>query len=256
MHLDLSAEIHLYKIMFIDLFPKVTSMKVKNIESYFLKVRSPLMDCRACSLHYTCLQKVPGEGIASKYWLIGEAPGAQEDIYGRPFVGKAGQTLDRMLDDADLSRDMFYVTNIVKCRPPNNRTPTPLEIRECNWNNLYKEISALKPKYIIPMGNTATRTILDYYVGSTAPNISRARSRVYRRKMAQVHPRPVADAIIPIFHPSYCLRNRLAYATTVDDFKKIKRLIETGNILVLFRTVEWYSNGTRLSRDGSKSYDM
>ena len=165
------------------------------------------LDCHACSLRQTCLGVVVGEGPAcARLMLIGEAPGKQEDQAGRPFVGAAGQLLDRILEAASIKRDTVYITNTVKCRPPANRTPAQQERDTCfPW--LVRQVELIQPKIIVCLGALAAQTILGPEI-----RIIRDRGKIYQRK---------GKIIIPTFHPAALLRDpdkkRFAWA----DFQLI-----------------------------------
>jgi DNA polymerase len=116
--------------------------------------------CTACPLHKDCTQKVPGVGpINADIMFVGEAPGANEDEQGLPFVGKAGQELDRMLAALGWNRNDFYITNTIKCRPPENRTPQKAEVAAC-YQHLKSEIEMVKPKVVICWGSLAANTLI------------------------------------------------------------------------------------------------
>lgn len=116
--------------------------------------------CTACELAKTCTQKVIGTGpIDADIMFVGEAPGANEDEQGVPFVGKAGQEMDKMLAALGWDRDSIYITNVVKCRPPENRTPQKVEIASC-YRHLKKEIEMVKPKVIVCWGSAAANTLI------------------------------------------------------------------------------------------------
>ncbi len=118
------------------------------------------MDCTACQLHETRTQIVRGEGECRKgIMFIGEAPGGDEDLAGRPFVGTAGKTLRAIISDAGLSESDIRITNICKCRPPGNRRPKPAEIKACR-QHLFAEIDLYKPRVIVAVGLTAAQTLL------------------------------------------------------------------------------------------------
>jgi DNA polymerase len=130
---------------------------------------------------------VPGEGGArAKFMMIGEAPGRQEDLTGRPFVGSAGKYLDSVLRGAGLNRDDFFITSTVKCRPPANRTPKSVEIETCVTNYLFKQIERISPALIVLLGGVALKRLLGL------GNIEAARGRVIeqqgRRYLVTYHP--------------------------------------------------------------------
>ncbi len=123
-------------------------------------IRQKVIECTKCELSKTRTNSVPGKGnFQSDVIFVGEAPGRNEDKNGEPFVGIAGQRLNLALEDAGISRESIYITNVVKCRPPNNRVPTISERDTCH-DYLQKEISIIKPKIICILGNTAFNSIL------------------------------------------------------------------------------------------------
>jgi uracil-DNA glycosylase family 4 len=153
--------------------------------------------CRACALHAGRTQTVFGVGDRSADWLfIGEAPGAEEDRQGEPFVGRAGQLLNSMLFAIGTSRDKVYIANILKCRPPNNRDPQPEESRCCR-PFLDRQIALIAPRIIVALGRIAAQQLLQ-----TDTPIGRLRGRV--------HQHTVDDRRIPVvvtYHPAYLLRS-------------------------------------------------
>ncbi len=123
-------------------------------------IRQKVTDCTKCELSKTRINAVPGKGnFQSEVIFVGEAPGKNEDREGAPFIGIAGQRLNLALESAGISRESIYITNVVKCRPPNNRVPTISERNTCQ-NYLQKEIAIIKPKIICILGNTAFNSIL------------------------------------------------------------------------------------------------
>lgn len=117
--------------------------------------------CTKCPLHQSRTLAVPGDGkSAAKVMLIGEGPGREEDESGHPFVGAAGRFLDQVLEGTGLNRTDFFITNIVKCRPPQNRTPRAGEIETCTSNYLFKQIELINPKLIVLLGGVATKKLL------------------------------------------------------------------------------------------------
>ena len=150
--------------------------------------------CTACGLHRTRTQTVFGVGDENADWmLIGEAPGAEEDRLGEPFVGQAGKLLDNMLGAIGLRRgENVYIANVLKCRPPGNRNPEPEEVARCS-PHLERQIELIRPKLILAMGRFAAQTLLD-----TDASIASLRGRVHR--YGEV-------ALIVTYHPAYLLRN-------------------------------------------------
>ncbi|MGM0509893.1 MAG: uracil-DNA glycosylase, partial [Thermoplasmatota archaeon] len=124
------------------------------------KVHEEIETCTKCPLHENRTNAVPGEGDGdADIMLIGEGPGEKEDEQGRPFVGRAGKFLDELLDSAGLNRDEVFITNVVKCRPPDNRDPKKGEIKACN-PYLKRQIQLIDPDVICTLGNHATETLI------------------------------------------------------------------------------------------------
>ena len=142
--------------------------------------------------------------------FVGEAPGADEDIQGIPFVGRAGQLLTKMIQAIQLERDQVYIANVIKCRPPDNRNPEPDEIDTCQ-PFLFRQIEAVRPKVIVALGSFAAKTLL-----KTQDSISRLRGRVYDFQGAK---------LIPTFHPSYLLRSPQFKREAWEDLKKARALL-------------------------------
>lgn len=158
------------------------------------EVRQELGDCRRCPLAATRANLVFGSGNSQADLLfVGEAPGADEDRQGAPFVGEAGQILTRIITAMGLSRQEVYICNVLKCRPPGNRNPQKDEIELCS-PFLLKQVQAIKPKAIVALGTFAAQTLL----GSKEP-ISRMRGKFH-----DFHGIP----LMPTFHPSFLLRNK------------------------------------------------
>lgn len=150
--------------------------------------------CQLCRLKESRTQVVPGEGSPEADLLfIGEAPGEVEDRQGRPFVGPAGQLLDRILESAGFKREEVYITNMVKCRPPLNRTPQRDEIETC-WPYLDAQIRQIKPKIIVALGNVPAQSFL-----KTSEGITSLRGQFFKWREG--------IELFPMFHPSYLLRN-------------------------------------------------
>jgi uracil-DNA glycosylase family 4 len=157
-------------------------------------IAAQIAGCRACGLCATRTTTVPGEGAAQAELLfVGEGPGADEDASGRPFVGPAGQLLTKMIEAMGLTRGQVYIANIVKCRPPGNRTPAAEEVAAC-LGYLRRQVAVLRPKVICALGNTPLRALM----GDETLGITRMRGR--KLQFAGI-------TLIPTFHPSYLLRN-------------------------------------------------
>ena len=162
--------------------------------------------CQRCPLHRERKQAVLGVGNPwSPLMLIGEGPGAQEDTEGQPFVGAAGQLLTKTLAMVGIRREDVYIANVVKCRPPGNRTPRPSEMQAC-FPYLITQIEIIRPAILVPMGNPATQMILGQ------SGIMQLRGRWFRKN---------GTWICPIFHPAYVLRNPNAFPTFLQDIQAI-----------------------------------
>lgn len=177
------------------------------------KVASEVLICTECRLCETRKQAVPGEGTASvKVLFVGEGPGEQEDLHGRPFVGAAGKLLTDLLQSINLRRDVVYITNIVKCRPPNNRPPRKDESAACR-PYLERQIRLTGPKVICPMGNSAIRAFLDSDESVTA-----------------LHGIPFEkDSVtyFPMYHPAAALYTFSLKKVMEEDFKKLRGLLDS-----------------------------
>src|SRR5512147_245309 len=162
--------------------------------SGWIELKREVPACTACSLHKTRTQTVFGVGDESADWLlVGEAPGAEEDRLGDPFVGQAGKLLDNMLAAIGLNRrENVYIANVLKCRPPGNRNPEPDEVAKCT-PFLLRQIGLIQPKLIVAMGRFAAQTLLD-----TDASIASLRGRLHSY---------AGVPLVVTYHPAYLLRN-------------------------------------------------
>lgn len=197
-------------------------------DSELERISQEIQHCTRCHLSTTRTNAVPGEGLSNaRAMFIGEGPGRQEDLEGRPFVGRAGKLLDELLAPIKLDRKSVYVTNIVKCRastmsldgtvPPEearDRKPTSEEIAACA-PYLEAQIRAIKPQVVCTLGNTATRFVLEKY-GLKAGNISRIHGRTYRADDLKV---------IPMYHPAAALYTVGLREVLEKDFRKLAGLL-------------------------------
>ncbi|MCF6200817.1 MAG: uracil-DNA glycosylase [Hydrogenimonas sp.] len=169
-------------------------------------------ECRLCPLSKTRTKTVFGEGnIHASLMFVGEGPGAQEDISGRPFVGRAGDLLTKMIENAiEIPRSSVYIANIVKCRPPNNRVPTPEEAYTC-LPYLMKQLEIVSPRVVVALGATAY-----HYLTGDKSGITKVRGEIIDMGSYR---------IVPTYHPSYLLRNPSAKKEVYQDLLKIKRLL-------------------------------
>ncbi len=174
--------------------------------------------CTGCRLVEGRTQVVFGEGHPdARLMFVGEGPGADEDRLGRPFVGKAGQLLDRILEAAGIPRESVYITNVVKCRPPNNRAPLPDEAKLCTSLWLSREVELVRPQIIIPLGSVATQ----YFLGQKV-SITKVRGQWFEWHGVKV---------FPMFHPAYLLRNPSRApgspkALTWRDIREVKATLD------------------------------
>ncbi len=175
--------------------------------------------CTRCSLHRTRTNPVPGEGpLDSELMFVGEAPGRNEDLEGRPFVGQAGKILTAMLNRIGLSRSQVYITNVVKCRPPGNRDPKPEEIRAC-LPYLIRQIKLIKPRIIVTLGRHAGKTLYEL-AGLHWPGMSRAHG-VARNAVID----GLQVILFSTYHPAAALYKPDIRKVLESDFDKLRDLL-------------------------------
>ena len=175
-------------------------------------IRTDIGDCMRCKLHTLGRQQVVfGVGNPSaELMFVGEAPGADEDVQGEPFVGRAGQLLTKIIEAIGMRREDVYIANLIKCRPPQNRNPEPDEVEQCE-PFLFRQIDTIKPKVIVALGKFAAQSLL-----RTADPITRLRGREFTYR----------DAILmPTYHPAYLLRTPSAKRDVWEDMKRVKQLL-------------------------------
>jgi uracil-DNA glycosylase family 4 len=174
-------------------------------------IRLELGDCRRCDLNRTRKTLVFGEGSPeAELVFVGEAPGESEDIQGKPFVGRAGQLLTRIIEAMGLTRADVYICNILKCRPPGNRNPRPEEIQICE-PFLIQQLQAIRPKVICAMGTFAAKTLL-----KTEMPISKLRGKFHTYQGIE---------LMPTYHPAYLLRNPGGKKHVWSDMQMIMELL-------------------------------
>ena len=172
-------------------------------------INSDLGDCQRCRLARKRNRIVFGAGHPqAKLVFVGEGPGFEEDQQGLPFVGPAGQLLTRIIEAIQLSREQVYICNVIKCRPPGNRNPTPDEIKAC-FSFLERQLAAIKPDFIVALGTFAAQTLL----GTNTP-ISRLRKRFHEYNGIKV---------LPTYHPAYLLRNPDKKRQVWEDMKMLMK---------------------------------
>lgn len=175
------------------------------------QIAAEVSACTRCPLHETRNRSVPGEGPAdAQIMFIGEGPGFHEDQSGRPFVGAAGNFLNELLGSVGLKREDVFICNVVKCRPPGNRDPEPVEIKACQ-DYLDRQIEMINPKLIVTLGR--------FSMARWFPDA----------RISHVHgkPRPMGDrVIVPMYHPAAALHQPSLKQEVIDDFKKLPQFLE------------------------------
>ena len=184
----------------------------KPASSSWVPLKAAVSACTKCGLAKTRTQTVFGVGDENADWmLIGEAPGAEEDRLGDPFVGQAGKLLDNMLAAIGLSRrENVYIANVLKCRPPGNRNPTPEEVEKCT-PHLLQQIELIKPKLILAMGRFAAQTLL-----KSDASIASLRGRVHSY---------AGVPLIVTYHPAYLLRTLEDKAKAWEDLVFARKIV-------------------------------
>jgi DNA polymerase len=187
------------------------------------QLNKKMLACKKCALRTTCNQVVPGEGSANaKIMFIGEGPGKKEDELGRPFVGRTGKFLDEMLAIIKLKREDIYIANVVKCRPPENRDPSPEEALTC-WPWLLKQIQTIQPKLIVTLGRHSMERFLP------GEKISKMHGTLMIKstpKIGQQNLPTGRQAFLPLYHPAAALYNGSMRETLIQDFKKIPKVLK------------------------------
>ena len=171
-------------------------------------------DCQRCKLHTLGrTQVVFGAGNPeAELMFVGEAPGADEDLQGEPFVGSSGQLLTKIIEAIGLTRQQVYIANVIKCRPPGNRNPEPDEVERCE-PFLFQQIDIIKPTVIVALGKFAAQSLL-----RTTDPITRIRGREYAYRDA---------VLMPTYHPAYLLRNPSAKRDVWEDMKRVREILQT-----------------------------
>lgn len=175
-------------------------------------IRADIGDCTRCALHKGRTHIVFGEGNSkAELMFVGEGPGRDEDVTGRPFVGRAGQLLTKIIEAMKMKRGDVYIANIVKCRPPNNRVPAPDEVSTCE-GFLHRQITVIKPKVIVCLGSVATQNLL-----KTESKISSLRGKFIEWNGIQV---------MPTYHPAFLLRNPEMKKEVWKDMKEVMEYLK------------------------------
>lgn len=189
-------------------------MPENNLDS----IAKEIERCTKCELHKTRNNSVAGDGCKTADILfIGEAPGRNEDLQGKPFVGRAGKILDKLLENIDLDRNQIFIGNILKCRPPNNRNPLQNEIGFCS-NFLDRQIDLIKPKIIVTLGSFSTNYIFEKF-GIAEDKISKVHGKQFKTKDGKM-------TIIPVYHPAVATYNPNKIFDLEKDFETIKKSLK------------------------------
>ncbi|HOZ11768.1 MAG TPA: uracil-DNA glycosylase [Thermotogota bacterium] len=190
-----------------------------NKESLMDEIIERIAVCTRCGLCQNRTQTVPGEGsLGAKIFFVGEAPGREEDLSGRPFVGAAGKLFTTILKAVDIAREEVYIGNIIKCRPPENRTPTMEEMKACA-PFLLAQLQVVQPRLIVTLGASS----LSFFLSGREIKITEMRGK-YQQWEGGI-------PIFPMFHPSYLLRNASKApgspkALTWSDIQEVRRVYE------------------------------
>jgi len=191
------------------------------------KIASEIRICAECPLAEERKNAVPGEGaISSKVVFVGEAPGYWEDIKGSPFVGAAGKVLDGLLEWIGLPRKHVFITNVVKCRPPENRDPKPIEIAKCTSLYLDRQIGLIKPRVVVTLGRHSTAYILSKAGFEDVNSITKFRGRVYSTIFLNLR-----LAVVPMYHPASVLHNPKYREDLESDFQLLKKELRKRRII-------------------------
>ena len=192
---------------------EVSQPESSSPEKEWIELKQAVPACTACGLHKTRTQTVLGVGDEQADWLfIGEAPGAEEDRLGEPFVGQAGKLLDNMLAAIGLNRaENVYICNVLKCRPPGNRNPEPKKVAQCS-PHLAKQIALIQPKLIIAMGRFAAQTLLN-----SDASIASLRGRLHQY---------AGLPLVVTYHPAYLLRNLPDKSKAWEDLVFARRTMQ------------------------------
>lgn len=187
--------------------PKLSQAPTSELEQFHQKIK----DCQLCPLGETRTKFVFGSGNPqAEIMFIGEAPGRDEDLQGKPFVGKSGQLLTELLNEAGLKREDVYIANILKCRPPNNRDPQSEEIEKCS-PYLHRQIELVKPTLLVALGRIAAHKLL-----ATTTSLSKLRGELHRYQ---------DTPLVVTFHPAYILRNMNARPDGLSDMQRIVQYV-------------------------------
>ena len=180
-----------------------------SIDLELASLKDQVRNCRQCELHQSRTQTVFGTGACTaRLFIVGEAPGAAEDAQGEPFVGRAGQLLNAMLAAIGLQREEVYITNILKCRPPDNRDPKPEEVAHCS-GYLDRQLALVAPQLILAIGRVAAQNLLN-----VSTPIGKLRGHEYQHPGSSI-------PVLVTYHPAYLLRSPREKRKAWDDLKRV-----------------------------------
>jgi len=203
-----------------------------NKEQLLKEVEKEILKCTRCPLYKTVRNKVPGEGNPNaEIVFVGEAPGEEEDKQGKPFVGRAGKLLTKLIEEIlNLRREDVFITNILKCRPPNNRDPKEEEIKAC-FPFLAKQLEIIKPNIIVCLGRFSAKTLFNYF-GLRFSSIMKVRGNPhYVQKWGKT------VILFPTLHPAAALYHKEWLELIKEDFLKLRELIRKSNRPGLLRFI-------------------
>ena len=185
-----------------------------NQESHWPMIESQVSNCKQCSLHKGRNNTVFGDGNRNSDWFfIGEAPGKDEDLQGKPFVGRAGRLLSEVIFSMGLSREDVFIANILKCRPPDNRDPEPEEVQQC-FPYLEKQIALVRPKIIVAVGRIAAHSLL----GTDLP-MGKLRGKIHGFGPSEI-------PTLIIYHPAYLLRSPSQKKKVWEDLQLVNDFLK------------------------------
>lgn len=192
---------------------------LSSAEKQLAQVASEVVVCIKCPLSKSRTKAVPGVGNSkAQIMFIGEAPGKSEDAKGEPFVGAAGRFLDILLSQIGLSRDQVFITNIVKCRPPGNREPKPLEIETCT-PYLHRQIRIIQPRFVVTLGKHSSAYIFSA-IGMPFKGITQVHGKSFAAKLQSLE-----VTVFPMFHPAAALYNGRCKEQLIEDFRLLAQKI-------------------------------
>jgi len=195
---------------------------MEDVEKELEKISLEIKNCNKCPLYKSRKNAVPGEGNwRNKIMFIGEAPGFNEDEQGRPFVGRAGKLLEEFLTSIGKKREEVFITNVVKCRPPNNRQPEEEEIKICTSLYLDKQIELIKPKLMVCLGNVSASYIFKKF-GLKFESMNKVHGKIF-----SVSNLFIQTKVIATYHPAAILRNQNLVPIAKADWETIKEVMES-----------------------------